>query len=524
VLRFAHFEFDELRAELRGPADEIIRLRPKPLAMLQAFLANAGRTLSKHELMQAVWPDIHVTEDSLFQCIREIRTALGDSDHQLIRRVSGGGYVLATCILTAPGRGDRLIPDEDETAFARSPSAAMPPRLSIVVLPFANIGGDPKQDYFVDGVTESLTTDLSRLAGSFVIARNTALTYKGKPYDVTTIGRELDVRYVLEGSVQRGGNRMRVNVQLIDAGTGHHLWAERFDKHVGDLFEMQDEIVARLANQLSTALIAQEARRAAKSPNPDSMDHYFQGTAWYEKSVSRDNVCKARGCFERALALDPDNVDALVGLGFMDATFGIGFYSDDREMRLASAEASAKRALSLAPDHALGHVVLGAVYVHTGRAEESIAEFERAIELDRNLALAHSWIGAAKAVLGRAEETEAHVRQALRLSPKDSLSYSWLAIAGAAKLCLGAYEEAAARLRRSIEANRNYIVARLYLSAALAHLGRIEEARSAAKAGLALDPAYTIRTWRTRIAGGHRVFVAQMEHIIDGIRMAGVPE
>jgi len=162
---------------------------------------------------------------------------------------------------------------------------------------------------------------------------------------------------------------------------------------------MQDEIVARLANQLSTALIAQEARRAAKSPNPDSMDHYFQGTAWYEKSVSRDNVTRARRCFERALALDPDNVDALVGLGFMDATFGIGFHSDDREIRLASAETSAKRALSLASTTRSATSSWARSMSILTRAEESIAEFERAIALDRNLALAHAWIGLPKPFL-----------------------------------------------------------------------------------------------------------------------------
>ncbi len=488
--------------------DEPVQLGGRALDILCVLAEARGSLVSKDELMARVWPGIFVEENNLRVHITVLRKALDAGQ---------GGKAR---IVTNSGRGYRLILDEDEDEDKDEAS----PRLSIVVLPFANIGGDPEQEYFADGVTESLTTDLSRLAGSFVIARNTAATYKDNAYDVTKISRELDVRYVLEGSVQRGGDRMRVNVQLIDAGTGHHLWAERFDKNVGDLFDMQDEIVARLANALSTALIAQEARRAARSPNPDSMDHYFQGKAWYEKTVSRENVGKARDCFERALALDPANVDALVGLGFMDATFGIGFHGDDRDMRLASAEASAQRALSLACDHALGHVVLGAVYVHTGRAEESIAEFERAIELDRNLALAHSWIGAAKAVLGRAEETEAHVGEALRLSPKDPLAYSWFAIAGAAKLCLRAYEEAVEWLRRSIEANRNYIVARLYLAAALAHFGRIEEARSAAKAGLALDPAYTIQTWRRRIAGGHRVFMAQMEHIIDGIRVAGVPE
>jgi TolB-like protein len=153
------------------------------------------------------------------------------------------------------------------------------PRLSIVVLPFANLGGDPEQEYFVDGVTESLTTDLSRISGSFVIGRNTAFTYKGKHVDLKQIGRELNVRYVLEGSVQRSGNRLRVAVQLIDAETGAHLWAERFDKPLADLFDVQDEIVARLASQLGTQLIAAEARRAEQAPHPASMDLYFQGMA-----------------------------------------------------------------------------------------------------------------------------------------------------------------------------------------------------------------------------------------------------
>jgi TolB-like protein len=168
-----------------------------------------------------------------------------------------------------------------------------PPRLSIVVLPFANIGGNPEQEYFVDGVTESLTTDLSRITGSFVIARNTAFTYKGKPFNVRQIGRELNVRYVLEGSVQRSGKRLRVNVQLIDAETGAHLWAERFDKPVADLLDMQDEIVSRLAGQLGTQLIAAEARRAEHASHPDSMDLYFQGMSCLNKGWTAENVMAA---------------------------------------------------------------------------------------------------------------------------------------------------------------------------------------------------------------------------------------
>jgi TolB-like protein len=178
-----------------------------------------------------------------------------------------------------------------------SPFAAeksSPRRLSIVVLPFANMGGDPEQEHFVDCVTESLTTDLSRIRGAVVIGRNTAFTYKGKAIDLKQIGRELNVRYVLEGSVQRGGNRMRVNVQLIDAEAGNQLWAERFDKPLADLFDMQDEIVARLANTLDAQLRGAEARRAERAPNPDSMDLYAQGLAWLNKGFTPNSVAQAR--------------------------------------------------------------------------------------------------------------------------------------------------------------------------------------------------------------------------------------
>ena len=192
-----------------------------------------------------------------------------------------------------------------------------------MVLPFANIGGDPEQDYFVDGVTESLTTDLSRINGAFVIARNTAFTFKGKPVDVKKLGRELNVRYVLEGSVQRAGNRLRVNVQLVDAETGNHLWAERFDKPVADLFDMQDEIVSRLANALDAELIAAEARRAERSLHPDAMDLVFQGRSWFNKGLTPDYMAQARRFFEKAMALDPENVEAMVGLARVDASLDL---------------------------------------------------------------------------------------------------------------------------------------------------------------------------------------------------------
>ena len=398
------------------------------------------------------------------------------------------------------------------------------PRLSIVVLPFANMGGDPEQDYFVDGVTESLTTDLSRIAGSLVIARNTAFTFKGKAVDVKQLGRELNVRYMLEGSVQRGGNRLRVNVQLIDAETGNHLWAERFDKPVADLFDMQDEIAAHLARQLDTALIAAEARRAAQSPLPDSTDLYFQGMAWTNKGITPHHLVQARGFFERALALDPNNVEALVGTAGVEITLAGAYTTDDRAARFATASAALTKALSLAPGHALAHLFLGRLLIFSNQGRQAIAECERALALDRNLAAAHAIIGMAKLFIGRSEETEAHVREALRLSPRDTFAFSWIATVGGAKLYLGDDEEAVAWFRRAIEINRNLPNAHFYLAAALANLGQLKESQAAVVAGLAINPTYTINGFRTGSSSDNPTFLAQRERIYKGMQMAGVPE
>jgi TolB-like protein/class 3 adenylate cyclase len=409
-------------------------------------------------------------------------------------------------------------------SLAQAPTPFSAPRLSIVVLPFVNLGGDPEQEYFVDGVTEILTTDLSRINGSFVIARNTAFTYKGKPHDVKQIGRELNVRYALEGSIQRSGNRVRVNVQLIDAETGNHLWAERFDKPLADLFDMQDEIVARLARQLDAELVAAEARRAERAPDPDATDLYFQGTACWHKGQTPEILSQARGYFERALARDPGNVEALLGAAWMDALRGTVFMGDDRAQRLATAETAATKVLSLAPDHPFAHFVSAYVQIFTNRVTQGITAAERALALDRNLADAHAFIGAGKTFAGRAEETEAHVQEALRLSPRDSFAYQWMARVAANKLNLGADAEAAQWARRSIEANRNYPLAHFWLAAALAQLGRLDEAQQAVQPGLALAPGFTLARYRAGVQSDNPTYLAQRERIIEGMRKAGVPE
>jgi TolB-like protein/Tfp pilus assembly protein PilF len=401
----------------------------------------------------------------------------------------------------------------------------VPPRLSIVVLPFANISGDASQEYFVDGVTESLTTDLSRISGSFVIGRNTAFTYKGKPVDARTIGRELNVRYVLEGSVQKSGARIRVNVQLIDAESSAHMWAERFDQPLADLFDMQDEIVARLANALNSQLVAAEARRAEQAPNPDSMDLYFQGWAWLNKGLTSDNVAQARSFFDRALTADPDNVEALIGSAVADVIEGANSFVTDSLAAFTAAEAKLIKALSSAPDHPRAHMSLGFVDVRTKRAARGIAEFEHALKLDRNLADAHSGIGFGKIFVGHAEETEAHIGEALRLSPRDTMAYTWMNFAGIANLHLGGWEQAIGWFRRSIEANRNYPHSHFVLGAAHAQLGRLAEARFAVKAGVALDPSFAVSRacadWTAM--SDDPTYLAQLQPIFEGLRKAGVP-
>jgi TolB-like protein/class 3 adenylate cyclase len=404
------------------------------------------------------------------------------------------------------------------------PTSVPAPRLSIVVLPFVNIGGDPEQDYFVDGMTESLTTDLSRIGGAFVIARNSAFFYKGKSVDVRQVGRELNVRYALEGSVQRGGSRFRVNVQLIDTETGNHLWAERFDKPVADLFDVQDEIVSRLSNTLTSQLVEVEAQRAERAPHPDATDLYFQGWAFANKGITPEYMTKARSFFERALTLDPKNVEALVGMASIDLGMAANHLIDDGITRLAVAETALTRALSLAPRHAQAHMFTGVVRIYTNRAALGIAECEQALALDRNLASAHGFIGLGKYFLGRGEETEAHIQEAFRLSPRDIYAYWWMVFVASAKLQLNADAEAVIWLRRSIEANPNWPLSHFFLAAALTLIGSPDEARAAARAGLALDPSFTLRRLRSLAATNNPVVLATGMRIAGGMRVAGVPD
>ena len=409
-----------------------------------------------------------------------------------------------------------------------SSSGSSAPRLSIVVLPFANIGGDPEQDYFVDGVTESLTTDLSRISGAFVIARNTAFTFKTRPADARVIGRDLGVRYVMEGSVQSSGSgdRVRVNAQLIDTETGAHLWAERFDKPRGDIFEMQDEITTRLARTVGIELVAAEGRRAERERpnNMDAVDLAMRGWAILNQPLSMRRDRAACDLFDAALRLDRRNVEALVGLAFYHGNDLRTFASTNRDEQLRIAQTAITEALTLAPGNALAHFVHANVLHVSGATERSLRELEFAITLDRNLAWAHADAGFMKVLLGRAEEAEADLINAIRLSPRDPGLDRWHALLGIADLFLGRLESALDRLRKSVEINPNVAIPHFFLAAASALSGHAAEAREARNAGLRLDPNFTVARFRNERRSENPTFLAQRERIYEGLSLAGVPE
>lgn len=504
---------------------KIVPLRPQAWAVLRLLAQGAGRLVRKSEILDEVWSDCEVTEDSLVQAIGDVRQALGPTGRLALRTLPRRGYMLVVVDepIDSPAASGKATSKPDNADEPLASSAI--PHLSIVVLPFANIGGDLEQQHFVDGVTDSLTTDLSRIADAFVIGRNTAFTFKGKAVDVREIGQELNVRYALEGSVQRGNNRFRVNVQLTDTKTGAQVWAERFDKPAADLLDMQDEIVSRLANTLNAELIKAEARRAKRALRPDAMDLYFQGRAFQNEGITPSVMARARDFFVRALALDPDHIEATVAAAHVDFAIGSSSMAEDGPAHFRAAEKALNDVLLRAPNHPRAHMLLGAVQIRTNRAANGIAECRRALTLDRNLADAHGCIGLGKHALGRGEEVETHIQEALRLSPRDTRAFLWFMIVGMAKLLTDTDVEALDWLRRSIEANANFALAHFHLAGAYAMIADLKEARSSAEAGLALDPGFTIRRYDRDcfFLSGNPAWLSRRERFYEGMRLAGVP-
>jgi adenylate cyclase len=421
---------------------------------------------------------------------------------------------IVALILVAGGIWYLLAGNRTGPVVATAPSEAA--HLSIVVLPFTNLSGDSAQDYFADGVTENLTTDLSRIRNSFVIARNTAFTYKGKSTDAKEIGKELGVRYVLEGSVQRDGTRVRVNAQLIDAETGAHLWAERFEEDVADLFKLQDQVVARLANTLGIELVKAEAEKGARSRNPDAVDLTMRGWALVRQSQQTNEKSEAaRALFERALKIDPSDADALAGGAY-------SYVLENAQKRNPETDYDTKilspadQAIALAPDALWAYYAKATYLIYSHRADKAIDAADGGLAINSNFAPLWQVRGIAKVFVGRFEEAKSDLLQAQRLSPRDPLSGIRTNYLGDAELGLGRLDAAIEDYHESIDLGGG-LFAYTGLAAASALAGKMDEAKIALAEARRLAPKLTVR-WRKESP------FLSFPPMIDGLRKAGLPE
>ena len=413
----------------------------------------------------------------------------------------------------------------------RAPAEAA--RLSIVVLPFANLSGDPGQDYLVDALTDELTTSLARLRDTFVIAHNTAMTFKGKPIDAKAIGKELGVRYVLEGSVQPSGEKMRVNAQLIDAGSGAHLWAEQFDTPRADLLQMQDAIVTHLANAMDFQLLQAEGARLKRTPaaNPDAEDLALQCFAAASKAgfIGKE-ADPAYALCEQALAIDPNNVRALTWLGIKFFALAQTGVSGDPKGDLERADELVSKALALDPNWTVSHLIKGAILRFQARYPEAVAEHERALALDPSNVNAAGDLGFDYLMHGDSDKSLEYFDKAIRESPHDSQLGAWYGGKAAANFELKNYDQAIEWARKAIAVNPNYVQwIHASLVAALALAGHDAEAREALQRYLALPstgPLKTIAAWKAYYTaqGGGPARVELNERVYDGLRKAGMPE
>ncbi|HEY1453149.1 MAG TPA: tetratricopeptide repeat protein [Roseiarcus sp.] len=439
----------------------------------------------------------------------------------------------ALLLVIAGGAWWFLNANPPASVTAKAPAVAA--RLSLVVLPFANLSGDPAQDYLVDALTDQLTTALARHRGIFVIARNTAMTFKGKPVDAKAIGKDLGVRYVLEGSVQPSGDRMRVSAQLIDADSGAHLWAEQFDTPRADLLQTQDAIVAHLARALDFQLEEAEATRLNRTPaaNRDAEDLALQCDAgvWKVGTIGKEADAALALC-EQALAIDPNNVRALLGLAYKfwtRAAFGV---SGDPKADLKQADELASKALALDPDNAWVHGTKGYILQNEGRTVESVPEFERALALDPSFADIYGGLGIDYLALGQFDKSLEALDKAIRASPFDPGLTYYYGNKAWANFGLKNYDQSIELARRAIAINPYNPYANVVLVATLALSDHDAEAREALRSYLAPSTASfkTIAAWKAHLMtlapkqGIDPRFVDMSERSYDGLRKAGMPE
>jgi adenylate cyclase len=410
----------------------------------------------------------------------------------------------------------------EDLVAAATPAASAPDfddRRAIAVLPFANFSGDPEQEFFADGITEDIISMLAGWRAFPVIARNSTFTYKGKAVDIKKVGEELGVRYVLEGSVRKSGRRVRVTMQLIRADTNHHIMAERYDRDLTDLFELQDEIAHAIAGAIEPELLKFERERIAERP-PESEDAYelYQRAVWHHYRQNKADNIEAQGYFRRALAIDAQYPQATAGLSIaLSAAASLG-WADNVDALFEEAYALAQKAVTLDPRYPNAHFALGLVCMWTRRSERAIAAFEEAIKFNPSFAAAHVLLGQMYLYAGRRQETIEQAEKGIRLSPSDPRLFIWLPALAGAQYQMRHYAEAVEAGRRSWSLNRNWPHGLRYVVAGLAQLGRIGEAQAALAqlklmdANLEFSASVFRRNWPNP---------ADVDHLLEGLRKAG---
>ena len=565
---FAGLVLDLDACTLDRESGEAIPLTRGEFALLREFVRRPGRVLSRDTLLDAMSGRRNVPFDrSVDVMVGRLRKKVEPDPKQpsVIQTVPGEGYRFTALLsprqsagefvaaTTAASPGDTFIRPPASTpqtwralwpvlaaavALCLVAAAAAihwrptpqegEPRLSIVVLPFANMSGDKEQDYFADGITDDLTTDLSHLDGSFVISRGTAFTYKGKPIDAKQIGRELGVRYVLEGSVRRLGEKVEVNAQLISTETGAHVWADRFEGERGKLGELQLDVVARLANSLGVELVNAEALRSVRERpgSPDAVDLAMQAEV-KERLYSADRkatIDEAVALSQRSLALDPQNVRALTALTNALVDRVSDQYSDDREGDLARAEKAIDAALSLQPGSSSAHLAKSNLYFERRLWGPSIAEAETAVAENPNNASAHADAGFNRLFLGRSVEGFAGVETAFRLSPRDPDVWLWQFYTCHLHAYLAQWEQAIEWCNKAAAGDPQFFITYILLAAANVWAGHDKEAKEAAARLQKVFPGFTVQTWLGIYWSDDPTFNEQYQRIIEGLRKAGVPE
>jgi TolB-like protein/Tfp pilus assembly protein PilF len=400
----------------------------------------------------------------------------------------------------------------------------LPDKPSIAVLPFENMSADPEQEFFADGMSEEIITALSRYRWFFVIARNSSFTYKGRAVDVTQVAKELGVRYVLEGSVRKAGNRVRVTAQLIDATTGNHIWAEHYDRELDDLFALQDEITETIVTAIEPELGAVERERARRKP-PENLDAWdlFQRGLWHLfDDVKHDALAQAKRLFERACELDPEFAAAHAELAYTHVAEIVRGLTDDPKASLDRAADAAEKAVALDPRDAAARVALGRVLIFRQVHERAIAEMEAALALNPGYDLGYYGLGMALLYGGRPEESIPQFESGIRLSPGSPLLWAHRMMLGLAYINLEKYEDAATSFEQAIQQPNAAFMVFVLAASTLAHLGRTDEAGILLAEAKMRKPGFSIDTVRSAAGQfGPRSGVAR---IIDGLRMAGVPE